>query len=423
MDISSDSMLSCFFFNCLRVCFDQNAPKNHFFFAHNDNTCETLHFSRFSIVDFGFQPFVLFRRLSIFSDVVCVRWSSRSKSISNLLWFLSYLFFFLKKIYNQIWFLGSFFYGVQYIYLFIIYLSIFFLSTSVVFIEFLICDIFIDLFCFFQIIFYFYSIILKKKRDKKKQILSRNDIWNDLTIVVLYRLCVLNAALKHSPSKKKLSARTRATSVTDSSAPANYDQLAASQESGNKNPHTTRLCWLLFLPTQHLHLPILGVKSSARHLFLSFPLSILSASSDTGVVVVASSSGLVQSATTGSSALSGPTGVVVSAMEAAKTAASATGGGGNSTPVNLPAVLKDRVPNTLRPGGGGGGGSRGPPPPVPPRSPKRANVNAPATQTSSAKGDHLWHERIVHFLLFFREHGLRCFSVRILFPFWLLQPS
>lgn len=42
-----------------------------------------------------------------------------------------------------------------------------------------------------------------------------------------------NAALKHSPSKKKLSARTRATSVTDSGAPANYDQLAASQESGN----------------------------------------------------------------------------------------------------------------------------------------------------------------------------------------------
>lgn len=42
-----------------------------------------------------------------------------------------------------------------------------------------------------------------------------------------------NSALKHSPSKKKLTARTRATSVTDSAAPANYDQLAISQESGN----------------------------------------------------------------------------------------------------------------------------------------------------------------------------------------------
>ena len=38
-------------------------------------------------------------------------------------------------------------------------------------------------------------------------------------------------------------------------------------------------------------------------------------------------------------------------------------------PVNLPAVLKDRVPN-LRPQS-----SRGPHPPVPPRSPRRVNIS------------------------------------------------
>ncbi|XP_046648866.1 phosphatidylinositol 4-phosphate 5-kinase type-1 alpha-like isoform X7 [Daphnia pulicaria] len=46
-------------------------------------------------------------------------------------------------------------------------------------------------------------------------------------------------ALKHSPSKKKLTARTRATSVTDSAAPANYDQLAISQESVSFRPRAS----------------------------------------------------------------------------------------------------------------------------------------------------------------------------------------
>ncbi|XP_057373690.1 phosphatidylinositol 4-phosphate 5-kinase type-1 alpha-like isoform X6 [Daphnia carinata] len=45
--------------------------------------------------------------------------------------------------------------------------------------------------------------------------------------------------LKHSPSKKKLTARTRATSVTDSAAPANYDQLATSQESVSFRPRAS----------------------------------------------------------------------------------------------------------------------------------------------------------------------------------------
>uniref|UniRef100_A0A0P4ZSY0 Phosphatidylinositol 4-phosphate 5-kinase type-1 beta n=1 Tax=Daphnia magna TaxID=35525 RepID=A0A0P4ZSY0_9CRUS len=45
--------------------------------------------------------------------------------------------------------------------------------------------------------------------------------------------------LKHSPSKKKLTARTRATSVTDSAAPANYDQLAVSQESVSFRPRAS----------------------------------------------------------------------------------------------------------------------------------------------------------------------------------------
>ena len=56
-------------------------------------------------------------------------------------------------------------------------------------------------------------------------------------------------------------------------------------------------------------------------------------------------------------------------------------------PVNLPAVLKDRVPLGPRPGGLG---SRGPPPPVPPRSPKRVNISAPSPRTvptNVAKGE------------------------------------
>ena len=60
--------------------------------------------------------------------------------------------------------------------------------------------------------------------------------WTTDAIWIFLNFCVSagkNAALKHSPSKKKLTARTRATSVTDSAAPANYDQLATSQESGN----------------------------------------------------------------------------------------------------------------------------------------------------------------------------------------------
>lgn len=73
----------------------------------------------------------------------------------------------------------------------------------------------------------------------------------------------------------------------------------------------------------------------------------------------------------------------------------ASGGGGGSAsgpekassgPFNLPAVLKDRVPHGLRPGPG----SRGPPPPVPPRSPKRVNINAPSPRgvpTNAAKGE------------------------------------
>jgi len=60
----------------------------------------------------------------------------------------------------------------------------------------------------------------------------------------------------------------------------------------------------------------------------------------------------------------------------------------HSQPVNLPAVLKDRMPSNLRPGTGSS--SRGPPPPVPPRSPKRVNTAAstPAvSSTGQAKGD------------------------------------
>lgn len=122
-------------------------------------------------------------------------------------------------------------------------------------------------------------------------------------------------------------------------------------------------------------------------LLLFFNVILLDwSASDSGVVGTVSAT--VQS-TTGASSLSGPTSVVTfnnpvagSSNSAGNSSGSNVGNGG-STPVNLPAVLKDRVPNTLRPGG-----SRGPPPPVPPRSPKRVNVNTPTSQTGSAKGDH-----------------------------------
>nr|CAH0105452.1 unnamed protein product [Daphnia galeata] len=136
-------------------------------------------------------------------------------------------------------------------------------------------------------------------------------------------------ALKHSPSKKKLTARTRATSVTDSAAPANYDQLAISQESasdtGSALPHPT----------------------GASSLSGSAP-------------AVTFNNTVVGSG--GTNAAGNSVGV----------------GGSSSTPVNLPAVLKDRVPSNLRLGSGAG--SRGPPPPVPPRSPKRVNIAVPTSQ-------------------------------------------
>ncbi|XP_046439240.1 phosphatidylinositol 4-phosphate 5-kinase type-1 gamma-like isoform X1 [Daphnia pulex] len=147
--------------------------------------------------------------------------------------------------------------------------------------------------------------------------------------------------LKHSPSKKKLTARTRATSVTDSAAPANYDQLAISQESasdtGSALPHPT------------------GANS------LSGPAPAVTFNNSVG------GSG-------GSSAAGNSVG------------GGAGAGGSSSTPVNLPAVLKDRVPSNLRLGSGAGAGSRGPPPPVPPRSPKRVNIAVPTSQGGVSAG-------------------------------------
>ncbi len=86
-------------------------------------------------------------------------------------------------------------------------------------------------------------------------------------------------------------------------------------------------------------------------------------------------------------------------------------GGSSSTPVNLPAVLKDRVPSNLRLGSGAG--SRGPPPPVPPRSPKRVNIAVPTSQggvlagpnkgdkTASASFSHVLHHHTLMGLLFY----------------------
>lgn len=103
---------------------------------------------------------------------------------------------------------------------------------------------------------------------------------------------------------------------------------------------------------------------------------------------------------TGSSQMSGPTStvtfsntVVVGAGNSSNTGNSVGGnlsaGLNSGTPVNLPAVLKDRVPSNLRPGSGAG--PRGPPPPVPPRSPKRVNIAVPpfqgGTPAGPAKGD------------------------------------
>ena len=56
----------------------------------------------------------------------------------------------------------------------------------------------------------------------------------------------------------------------------------------------------------------------------------------------------------------------------------------SAAPVNLPAVLKDRVPN-LRPQS-----SRGPPPPVPPRSPRRVNISVAGksvNNSTASKGE------------------------------------
>lgn len=72
-----------------------------------------------------------------------------------------------------------------------------------------------------------------------------------------------------------------------------------------------------------------------------------------------------------------------SSREGASGTALTTAGG--HQPVNLPAVLKDRIPSNLRPGS-----SRGPPPPVPPRSPKRVTGTAPSAAPAppgSGKGD------------------------------------
>lgn len=99
---------------------------------------------------------------------------------------------------------------------------------------------------------------------------------------------------------------------------------------------------------------------------------------------------------TGPSTLLGPTSVVtfnntVVGANVSNNTGNSSGASGavGGAPVNLPAVLKDRVPNTLRPGSGAG--SRGPPPPVPPRSPKRVNIAVPASQggvsAGSATGD------------------------------------
>ncbi|XP_045031615.1 phosphatidylinositol 4-phosphate 5-kinase type-1 gamma isoform X2 [Daphnia magna] len=149
-------------------------------------------------------------------------------------------------------------------------------------------------------------------------------------------------ALKHSPSKKKLTARTRATSVTDSAAPANYDQLAVSQESASDAG-------------------AMGGVSTLPH-------------------------------PTGASSMSGPaTAVTFSNTVVGGGGTSAAGnsvgggiGGSSGTPVNLPAVLKDRVPSNLRLASGAG--SRGPPPPVPPRSPKRVNIAVPTSQGGVSAG-------------------------------------
>lgn len=95
---------------------------------------------------------------------------------------------------------------------------------------------------------------------------------------------------------------------------------------------------------------------------------------------------------TGASSLSGPaTAVTFSNTVVGGGGTSAAGisvgggiGGSSGTPVNLPAVLKDRVPSNLRLASGAG--SRGPPPPVPPRSPKRVNIAVPTSQGGVSAG-------------------------------------
>ena len=88
------------------------------------------------------------------------------------------------------------------------------------------------------------------------------------------------------------------------------------------------------------------------------------------------------------SLFNGTHGSSVQTVSAKTIAGSGAGGNGSVvvssvTPVNLPAVLKDRVSGNNRLTSGS---TRGPPPPVPPRSPKRVNI-APLASTGSVKGD------------------------------------
>lgn len=124
---------------------------------------------------------------------------------------------------------------------------------------------------------------------------------------------------------------------------------------------------------------------------------------------------------TGANSLSGPAPAVtfnnsVGGSGGSSAAGNSVGGGAgaggsSSTPVNLPAVLKDRVPSNLRSGSGAGAGSRGPPPPVPPRSPKRVNITVPTSQggvsAGPTKGDKKNKTKQKHRLLYLYTITLR----------------
>jgi len=131
----------------------------------------------------------------------------------------------------------------------------------------------------------------------------------------------VQSPLKHSPSKRKLAARTRATSIAEG--------CSGTITGGTSNDAT-----------------VTGSQESATE----------------GVVSPSSSGG------------GGDFG------------GGRTNSAGNSTsplstiPLNLPAVLKDRIPGLRTQS------SRGPPPPVPPRSPRRVNISVAGKSVNNSTG-------------------------------------